>query len=136
MLLKPIKNEIEYDLALDRVDELMEMNLDVDTPLSDELEILVILIEKYEEKHWHISEPDPIEAIKVRMNQMHLKQKDLIPYIGSASKVSEVLNKKINLSLNMIIKLADSLHLPLDILVPKFCHTNTYTSDVAPSEPA
>jgi HTH-type transcriptional regulator/antitoxin HigA len=64
VILKPIKNELEYDLALARVDELMEMNLDLDTPLSDELEILVILIEKYEEKHWAISEPDPIEAIK------------------------------------------------------------------------
>ena len=119
MLLKPIKNETEYDLALVRVDELMEMNLDLDTPLSDELEILVILIEKYEEKQWAISEPDPIEAIKIRMKQMHLKQKDLIPYIGSASKVSEVLNKKITLSLNMIIQIANNLKLPLEILVPK-----------------
>lgn len=119
MILKPIKNELEYDLALARVDELMEMNLDLDTPLSDELEILVILIDKYEEKHWAISEPDPIEAIKIRMKQMHLKQKDLIPYIGSASKVSEVLNKKITLSLNMIIQIANNLELPLEILVPK-----------------
>jgi len=63
MLLKPIKNEIEYDLTLDRIDELMDMNLDLDTQLSDELETLVILIEKYEERYWHISEPDPIEDI-------------------------------------------------------------------------
>jgi len=119
MILKPIKNEIEYDKALDRVDEIMDINPALETELSDELEILVLLIEKYEDKNWAISEPDPIEAIKIRMEQMHLKQKDLIPLIGNASKVSEVLSKKISLSLNMIVNLANSLHLPLDILVPK-----------------
>jgi len=78
MLLKPIKNEIDYDNALMRVDELMELNPDLGISESDELEVIVMLIEKYEKKEWAISEPDPIEAIKVRMEQMHLKQKDLI----------------------------------------------------------
>ncbi len=119
MILKPIKSEKEYDKALDRVDELMDINPALETELSDELEILVLLIEKYEDKNWAISEPDPVEAIKIRMEQMHLKQKDLIPFIGNASKVSEVLNKKISLSLKMIVNLANNLHLPLDILVPK-----------------
>jgi len=119
MTLKPIKNEIEYDLALNRVDELMEINPKLDTPLSDELEVLVLLIEKYEEQHWAINEPDPIDAIKIRMEQMNLKQKDLVPYIGNASKVSELLNKKISLSLNMITSLANGLKLPVEILVPK-----------------
>ena len=117
MLLKPIKNELEYDKALDRVDTLMELNPALETELSNELEILVMLIEKYEEKNWAISEPDPIEAIKVRMEQMHLKQKDLVPYIGNASKVSEVLNRKIGLSLSMITNLASALHLPLEALI-------------------
>jgi len=117
MLLKPIKNELEYDEALDRVDILMELQPALETELSNELEILVMLIEKYEEKNWAISEPDPIEAIKVRMEQMHLKQKDLVPYIGNASKVSEVLNKKIGLSLSMITNLASALHLPLEALI-------------------
>jgi len=117
MLLKPIKNELEYDEALDRVDTLMELQPALETELSNELEILVMLIEKYEEKNWAISEPDPIEAIKVRMEQMHLKQKDLVPYIGNASKVSEVLNKKIGLSLSMITNLASALHLPLEALI-------------------
>jgi HTH-type transcriptional regulator / antitoxin HigA len=117
MLLKPIKNELEYDKALDRVDTLMELNPALETELSNELEILVMLIEKYEEKNWAISEPDPIEAIKVRMEQMHLKQKDLVPYIGNASKVSEVLNRKIGLSLTMITNLASALHLPLEALI-------------------
>lgn len=117
MLLKPIKNEKDYDKALTRVDELMELNPKLGTPKSDELEVLVMLIERYEEKEWAISEADPIEAIKVRMEQMHLKQKDLIPYIGNKSKVSEVLNRKIGLSLGMITNIAAGLHLPLESLI-------------------
>ena len=117
MSLSPIHNELDYDIALDRVDELMDLNPKMDTDQSDELEILALLIEKYEEKAWSISEPDPIEAIKVRMQEMQLKQKDLIPYIGNKSKVSEVLNRKIGLSLNMIYNLAKGLHLPLEVLI-------------------
>ena len=117
MSLRPIHNELDYDTALDRVDELMNLNPIMGTTQSDELEVLVLLIEKYEEKSWSISEPDPIEAIKVRMQEMQLKQKDLIPYIGNKSKVSEVLNRKIGLSLNMIYNLAKGLHLPLEVLV-------------------
>jgi len=117
MQLKPIKNEQEYDLALYRVDELMDISPEMGTAQSDELEVLVMLIEKYEEIHWYIAEPDPIEAIKIRMEQMHLKQKDLVPYIGNKSKVSEVLNKKVALSLSMISKLAAGLQLPLEALI-------------------
>ena len=117
MSIKPIHNETDYDNALDRVDELMELNPELHTPQSDELEVLALLIEKYEEKAWAIEEPDPIEAIKVRMEQMHLKQKDLVPYIGNKSKVSEVLNRKVGLSLAMITGLAKGLHLPLEVLV-------------------
>ena len=117
MSIKPIHNEADYDRALDRVDELMALNPALGTTQSDELEVLALLIEKYEEKAWAISEPDPIEAIKVRMEQMHLKQKDLVPYIGNKSKVSEVLNRKVGLSLTMIYNLAKGLHLPLEVLV-------------------
>ena len=117
MSIKPIHNEKDYDRALDRVDVLMELNSALGTDESDELEVLALLIEKYEEKAWVIHEPDPIEAIKVRMEQMHLKQKDLVPYIGNKSKVSEVLNRKIGLSLSMITSLAKGLHLPLEVLV-------------------
>ncbi|MDF1878436.1 DNA-binding protein [Sulfurimonas sp. SAG-AH-194-C20] len=117
MLLKPIKDELNYDNALARVDELMELNPELGTKESDELEVLVLLVEKYEEQEWAISEPDPIEAIKVRMQQMHLKQKDLIPYIGNKSKVSEVLNRKVGLSLTMIANIASGLHLPLESLI-------------------
>jgi len=117
MTIRPIKNEHDYDVALERVDALMEIDPELGTELSDELEILVMLIEKYEEKHWQIAEPEPVAAIKVRMEQMHLKQKDLIPYIGNKSKVSEVLNGKIGLSLSMISKLASGLHIPLEVLI-------------------
>ena len=117
MNIKPIKTEKDYDNALKRVDEIMAINPPVNTPLSDELEILVLLIEKYEEQHWNIEAPDPVEAIKIRMQEMDLRQKDLVPYIGSASKVSELLNRKISLSLNMVVNLAQALHLPFDILL-------------------
>ncbi len=117
MILKPIRNEEEYNNALEEVDRLMELNPALGSKESDELEVLVLLIEKYEEKHWAISEPDPIEAIKTRMQQMNLKQKDLMPYIGNRSKVSELLNRKISLSLSMITKLASGLHLPLETLI-------------------
>ena len=117
MILKPIHNETDYDYALTRIDEIMELNPELETSESDELEVLVMLVEKYEEKEWAISEPDPLEAIKIRMEQMHLKQKDLIPYIGNKSKVSEVLNRKIGLSLSMITNIASGLHLPLESLI-------------------
>jgi len=117
MTLKPIKNELEYDKVLDRVDELMELNPKEETKESDELEILVLLIEKYEEMAWKISAPDPVEAIKYRMEELNLKQKDLIPLIGNKSKVSEVLNRKIELSLRMIRNLSKALHIPLDVLI-------------------
>jgi len=96
---------------------LMELDPEMGTIESDELEVLVLLIEKYKEKAWAMSEPDPIEAIKLRMEQMHLKQQDPVPYIGNKSKVSEVLNRKVGLSLNMIYNLAKRLHLPLEVLI-------------------
>ena len=117
MNLSPIKNEQQYDDALTRVDTLMDSSPEPGTPESDELEILVMLIEKYEEEHWRIEEPDPIEAIKVRMAQMHLDRKDLKPYIGSKGKVSDVLNRKAGLSLAMIAKLSEALSLSADLLM-------------------
>ena len=117
MNLKPIRNELEYDKALDRVDELMQLDPALETKESDELEVLVLLIEKYEENNWNIAVPEPVEAIKYRMEEMHLKQKDLIPFMGNKSKVSEVLNKKVELSLSMIRKLSNALHIPLEVLI-------------------
>ena len=118
MQLKILKTEKDYDKALNRIDELMELNPKLGTIESDELEILALLVEKYEELNWNIETPDPIEAIKYRMEEMNLKQKDLIPYVGNKSKVSELLNRKISLSLSMITNLASGLHLPFEVLIP------------------
>ena len=117
--MRPIKTETDYDAILERIDVLMDLNPEIDSHDGDELEVLVMLVEKYEEKHWEISNPDPIEAIKYRMEEMGLKQKDLVPLIGSKSKVSELLNHKINLSLNMISNLSSTLHIPLEVLISK-----------------
>ena len=117
MKIHPIKTENDYDAALKRVDELMEFAPDLETPESDELEVLVVLIETYESTHWKIEEPDPIEAIKVRMLQKHLDRKDLEAYIGSKGKVSDVLNGNIGLSLSMIAKLSIGLDLSADLLI-------------------
>jgi HTH-type transcriptional regulator/antitoxin HigA len=117
MQLKIIKTEKDYDKALNRIDELMELNPKLETKESDELEILVLLVEKYEEINWKIETPDPIEAIKYRMQELNLKQKDLVPYGGNKSKVSELLNKKISLSLSMVRNLSEALHIPVETLV-------------------
>lgn len=117
MNLQPIRNEHDYDTALERIDELMDLSPEIGTPESDELEILVMLVDKYEETHWKIEEPDPIEAIKVRMAQRSLERKDLEPYIGSKGKVADVLNGKTGLSLSMIAKLSIGLDLSADLLI-------------------
>lgn len=119
MHLSPIRTEADYEKALERIDVLMELDPEIGSREGDELEILALLVEKYEEQHWQIATPDPIEAIKYRMEEMGLKQKDLVPIIGSKSKVSEVLNRKIGLSLSMISNLSSQLHIPLEVLVPK-----------------
>ena len=117
MQLKILKTEKDYDKALNRIDELMELNPKLGTKESDELEILALLVEKYEELNWNIETPDPIEAIKYRMEEMNLKKKDLIPYVGNKSKVSELLNRKISLSLSMVRNLSNALHIPVETLV-------------------
>lgn len=119
MHLSPIRTEADYEKTLERIDVLMEQEPEIGSREGDELEILALLVEKYEERHWQIAAPDPIEAIKYRMEEMGLKQKDLVPIIGSKSKVSEVLNRKIGLSLTMISNLSAQLHIPLEVLVPK-----------------
>ncbi|MDR3178196.1 MAG: DNA-binding protein [Campylobacteraceae bacterium] len=117
--INPIKTEIDYENTLKRIDELMELNPKLGTKESDELEVLAVLVEHYEEMHWTINEPDPIEAIKHVMQERNLKQKDLVSIIGSKSKVSELLNGKIGLSLSMISNIHYKLKIPLEVLIPK-----------------
>lgn len=115
MIPKIIKTEEEYETTLERIDALMDAV--PDTPEGDELELLVTLVELYEEKVYPIDLPDPVEAIKFRMEQQGLKQKDLIPFLGSRSKVSEVLSGKRPLSLAMIRKIHNGLGIPAEVLL-------------------
>ncbi|HBJ33425.1 MAG TPA: hypothetical protein DDZ51_01430 [Planctomycetaceae bacterium] len=112
---KVIKTEQDHKRALARVDVLF--NAKPGTPEGDELELWLLLIEKYEDETFPVDLPDPIEAIRFRMEQSNLKQKDLVPLIGSKSKVSEVLAGKRDLSLTMIRKLVDELGIPADVLL-------------------
>jgi len=114
MNIKPIKNEEDYTRALSYIETLM--NAEPNTPQMDELEVLTTLVEAYEEQHYKIDAPDPIEAIKFRMEQEGLKQKDLISIVGSKSRVSEILNKKRKLTIEMIRNLHDQLHIPIESL--------------------
>ena len=115
MTVFPIRNEVNYDAALARIDQLM--NAEFGTPEGDELDVLVTLVEAYEAKHYPMPVCDPVEAIKFRMEQMGLKPKDLTPIIGSRSKVSEVLNHKRQLSIAMIRNLHAQLHVPYESLI-------------------
>lgn len=118
MDIKAIKSEEDYDRALARLE--MIFHTEMDTPEGDEAEVLSILIEKYEDEHYPIGMPDPIEAIKFRMEQMGMKQKDLAEIVGFTSRVSEILSKKRKLTLNMIRKLSTALQIPTDVLVQDY----------------
>jgi len=117
MNINPIKTEADYDAALERIELLMDAEMD--SPEGDELDILVTLVEAYEDKHHPIATPDPVEAIIFRMEQEGLDRKDLEPYLGGSGRVSEVLNRQRPLSINMIRKLWEGLHIPLESLIKK-----------------
>ncbi|OLU25519.1 transcriptional regulator [Pseudomonas sp. PA15(2017)] len=116
MNIKPVRTEQDYAVSMARLDELWGAKLG--SPEGDELEILAILIEKYEDQHFAMKASDPIEAIKFRMDQQGLTPRDLEPYIGSSGRVSEVLNGKRGLSLTMIKRLHDGLRIPYESLFP------------------
>lgn len=115
MINRLIKNEKDYDDALSRVEQLMDAKSG--TAEMDELELLTALVEMYEERHFPISPPDPVDAIKFRMEQLGLVQKDMAPYIGTKSKVSEVLNCKRPLTLAMMRSLNKSLGISAEVLL-------------------
>lgn len=110
-----IKNETEYEAALERIDELMDAEPGTDE--FDELELLAMLVDTYESKVHPVDLPDPIEAIRFRMDQAGLKPKDLVPFIGSASKVSEVLSGKRTLSISMMRNLHREMGIPAEVLL-------------------
>jgi HTH-type transcriptional regulator/antitoxin HigA len=115
MDIKPIKNETDYDAALAEIADLMDAR--ANTPEGDRLDVLVTLVEAYEEKHWRVNPPDPIEAIKLRMQQRGLSRSDLEKVLGSKSRVSEVLNRKRPLTIEMIRRLHGKLGIPVESLI-------------------
>ena len=118
MKLKILKTKTDYEKALHRIDTIFDAK--PNTEKGDEFELLSLLIDKYEEEHYPIDLPHPIEAIKFRMEQMGLKQKDLVGCFGDKSKVSDVLNLKRKLNLNYIRNLHQKLHIPLDALISDY----------------
>lgn len=115
MISRLIKNDEDYKKALSRIEELMDAQ--PDTPEMDELELMTALVEMYEDRHYPICPPDPLEAIKFRMDQLGLTQQDMVPYIGTKSKVSEVLNGKRPLSLTMMRSLNKYLGISAEVLL-------------------
>lgn len=115
MNIKPIRDDNDLTNAFIRLESIFQAG--EGTPEADEMEVLVALIEAYENKHYPIKHADPIEAIRFQMEQLNLEQKDLEPYLGVSSKISEVLNGKRQLSLNMIRKLHNGLKIPYESLI-------------------
>ncbi len=118
MEIKPIKTEIDYEKSLERLEVIFDAN--PNSKEGNEAEILTILIDNYENKYYPIEVPDPIEAIKIRMEEMNLKQKDLVGIIGGKSSVSEILNKKKKLTVKMIRELEKILHISASVLVNNY----------------
>lgn len=118
MTIKPIKTKRDYEQALIRLEAIFDTKKG--SPEGDELEVLSILIEKYEDKHFPIGLPDPIEAIKFRMEQLGYNQADLAKVVGLKSRASEILSKKRKLSLDMIRQLHDKLKIPTEVLIQAY----------------
>ena len=118
MNIKPIKTEADYERALERLELIFDAKKGTDE--GDELEVLGILIEKYENEHFPIAIPDPIEAIKFRMEQLGYSQADLAKVVWLKSRASEILNKKRKLSLEMIRQLHEKMNIPTDVLIQAY----------------
>jgi HTH-type transcriptional regulator / antitoxin HigA len=115
MNIKLIKTEADYQNALTRLEAIFDAK--IGTPESDEADILGLMVDEYEKKHYHIEAPDPIEAIKIRMEEMQLKQVDLADAFGGKNRVSEVLNRKRKLTVEMIRNLTKRLNLSPGLLI-------------------
>jgi len=126
MEIKPIRSEADYQATLKEVERLMESQ--PGTPNGDRMDVLVTLVEAYESKHFPIPEPDdPVQVLEYYMESRGLSRSDLIDYLGSKERVSEVLNRKRGLSLQMIQRLHTGLGIPADLLVGKKAHKVTST---------
>ena len=118
MKLKPIKTDKDYRDALERLEIIFDAP--INTKEGDEAEILSLLIQNYENEHYPIDAPDPIEAIKIRMEELNMRQKDLVGIIGGKSRVSEILNRKKRLTVDMIRDLEGILQISASVLVRKY----------------
>ncbi len=119
-MLKPIKTEDEYNDALARVYELMQTHIADDSVNSDELEILSILVKEYELIYYPVAYPNPLEAIKFRVEQLNLSENELSNILGNRSRKSEILSGKRKLSLSMIRKLTEILSIPAEVLIQAY----------------
>jgi len=118
MNVKPIKSDKDYRNALERLEVIFDAP--IDTQEGDEAEILSLLIENYENEHYPIKAPDPIEEIKIRMEEWNMKQKDLVGIIGGKSRVSEILNRKKRLTVGMIRELERILQISASVLINNY----------------
>lgn len=118
MDIKPIKTKRDYNQAIERLEIIF--NAKSGSPEGDELEVLGILIDQYENDNFPIGLPDPIEAIKFRMEQMGYNQSDLANIVGLKSRASEILNRKRKLTLEMIRQIHETLHIPTDVLIQTY----------------
>tara|TARA_R110002049_G_scaffold85452_1_gene217176 strand:- start:114 stop:512 length:399 start_codon:yes stop_codon:yes gene_type:complete len=118
MNVKPIRTDKDYRNALKRLEEIFDAP--IDSKEGDEAEILSLLIENYENEHYPIEAPDPIEAIKIRMEELNMQQKDLVGIIGGKSRVSEILNRKKRLTVDMIRELERILQISASVLVNNY----------------
>ncbi|HWB92357.1 MAG TPA: helix-turn-helix domain-containing protein [Puia sp.] len=119
-MLKPIKNNAQYEDALARVYELMQKDLKPESKDSDELEVLSILVKEYELDHYPVPKPSPLEAIKFRLEQVGMSEAELSEILGARSRKSEILSGKRKLSLAMIRKLNEVLHIPAEVLIQTY----------------
>ena len=118
--IKLVKSSQEHEQALSRLMILMDADPQPNSPEEGELDVLALLVEKYEQEMFSIDSPDPIEAIKFRMEQMNINQKELGEIVGYKSRASEILNKKRKLTLKMIRQLSAKLNIPTEILVKEY----------------
>ena len=118
MELKPIKSEKDYRKGLERLEVIFDAP--INTKEGDEAEILSMLIENYENEHYQIEAPDPIEAIKIRMEELNMRPKDLVGIIGGKSRVSEILNRKKRLTVDMIRELEQTFQISASVLIRNY----------------
>jgi len=120
MEINPIRTNEDYEAALAEIEQLMEANVEPNTPAGERLELLLVLASAYEDEHYPIPFPDPLEAIEYYMESRNLTRADLEPYIGTRARVYEILNRKRPLTLRMIRNLSEGLGIPAEVLIQPY----------------